>query len=364
MKEQELNELLDSTIGTKGNFRIPSYWMRKVFSSLMEWCKGLTPNIDIPTKISQLENDVELTTQSYVDDCITEINNNINTSLSTVTDFNIVQVTPGSEFLRLDIPFTNGYSYSLKPLNGYWKLLTPKQGKYILVGMLKMFGFQDNSGDRWVEANNDSWELCEITIHSSGYVNTNEVWDVRKLNKPSIYTLKTRTSGTKKIRESIGEWEITGLLTDDNWITKNVETNGVYVNVTEGVKYYDCSIPQLDRIDTNLNFYGCEFEEVEIPSGKYFYFDFFREALTDTYIFPENIQQIRYYTSDSSRPLAIKVLNFSKALQIPTITNSSGGVGNDIEKIIVPDTLYDNWIVADKWSAYADKIVKASEYTE
>ena len=103
---------------------------------------------------------------------------------------------------------------------------------------------------------------------------------------------------------------------------------------------------------------------MEIPSGQYFYFHRFREALTDTYIFPENIQQITYYTSDWRRPLAIKVLNFSKALQIPTIKNSSGGVGNDIEKIIVPDTLYDNWIVADKWSVYADKIVKASEYTE
>ena len=59
MREQELNNLLDSVIGTKGNFRIPSFWMRKVFSALMEWAKGLDSNINVPTKISQLENDVD-----------------------------------------------------------------------------------------------------------------------------------------------------------------------------------------------------------------------------------------------------------------------------------------------------------------
>lgn len=57
MKEQELNELLDRAIGTKGNLRIPAYWMRNIFKGLMEWCKGLTPNVSVPTKLSQLEND-------------------------------------------------------------------------------------------------------------------------------------------------------------------------------------------------------------------------------------------------------------------------------------------------------------------
>ena len=66
MKEQELNELLDSAIGTKGNFRIPSYWMRKVFSDLMEWCKGLTPKVDVPTKISQLDNDSGFVDSGFV----------------------------------------------------------------------------------------------------------------------------------------------------------------------------------------------------------------------------------------------------------------------------------------------------------
>jgi hypothetical protein len=31
-------------------------------------------------------------------------------------------------------------------------------------------------------------------------------------------------------------------------------------------------------------------------------------------------------------------------------------------KIIVPDSLYDEWIVAANWSTFANQIVKASEY--
>lgn len=91
MKEKELNELLDKAIGTKGNLRIPSYWMRKVFSGLMEWCKTLTPKLDIsksdiPTKISQLENDVDLTTQSYVDSITSQIEGNCKSHAETYTN--------------------------------------------------------------------------------------------------------------------------------------------------------------------------------------------------------------------------------------------------------------------------------------
>lgn len=40
MKEQELNNLLDKAIGTKGNLKVPSFWMRKIFKELIEWCKS------------------------------------------------------------------------------------------------------------------------------------------------------------------------------------------------------------------------------------------------------------------------------------------------------------------------------------
>lgn len=82
MKEQELNNLLDKAIGTKGNLRIPSFWMRKVFSALMEWAKSLTPKVDVPTKISQLENDTGVVTESYVNEQITIANNYTDSAIS------------------------------------------------------------------------------------------------------------------------------------------------------------------------------------------------------------------------------------------------------------------------------------------
>jgi hypothetical protein len=66
-KKQDVLTLLDKAVGKKGPLRIPSYWMREVLLKIMDWTEGLTPKVDVPTKISQLENDAELAIQSYVD---------------------------------------------------------------------------------------------------------------------------------------------------------------------------------------------------------------------------------------------------------------------------------------------------------
>lgn len=76
-----------------------------------------------------------------------------------------------------------------------------------------------------------------------------------------------------------------------------------------------------------------------------------------------------YCTYDFSRTLQVPVLNNSKALgwsNSPNYQSSSykEGTGpNYVEKIIVPDSLYDEWIAATNWRLYKDKIIKASEVT-
>lgn len=65
-KKQDILALLDKAVGKKGPLRIPAYWMREVLLKIMDWAEGLTPEVDVPTKISQLENDAGLATQSYV----------------------------------------------------------------------------------------------------------------------------------------------------------------------------------------------------------------------------------------------------------------------------------------------------------
>ena len=49
---------------------------------------------------------------------------------------------------------------------------------------------------------------------------------------------------------------------------------------------------------------------------------------------------------------------------VPVMENSDAFIGITNKKIVVPDALYDEWIVATNWSAYAPNIVKASEFVE
>ena len=58
MKEQELNNLLDKAIGTKGNLQIHSYWMNKIFKELLQ---------QIPTTIAQLEDSKEYISEKEIE---------------------------------------------------------------------------------------------------------------------------------------------------------------------------------------------------------------------------------------------------------------------------------------------------------
>ena len=69
-KKNDVLTLLDKAVGKKGPLRIPSYWMREVLLKIMDWAEGLSPKINIPTKISQFENDAEYATNDYVNNLI------------------------------------------------------------------------------------------------------------------------------------------------------------------------------------------------------------------------------------------------------------------------------------------------------
>ena len=63
--------------------------------------------------------------------------------------------------------------------------------------------------------------------------------------------------------------------------------------------------------------------------------------------------------NDAFYGCSIMEYNFSQSTSVPTLGNSLGI--NSIGKIIVPDSLYDEWIAASNWSTYANYIYKASE---
>jgi hypothetical protein len=57
--------------------------------------------------------------------------------------------------------------------------------------------------------------------------------------------------------------------------------------------------------------------------------------------------------------------DFSHHTAVPTLanTNAFNGIPDDC-KIIVPDALYDEWIAATNWSAYATYTIKKSEWDD
>lgn len=59
----------------------------------------------------------------------------------------------------------------------------------------------------------------------------------------------------------------------------------------------------------------------------------------------------------------LKYIDFTNYSEIPTLSNVSAFQDNNC-KFIVPDDLYNRWVSATNWSTYADRIIKASEYTE
>ena len=82
-------------------------------------------------------------------------------------------------------------------------------------------------------------------------------------------------------------------------------------------------------------------------------------SLTRIYI-PAGTSKVNSYAFRYCRGL--KYVAFLNSTKVPTLVNTNAlqGISSDC-KIIVPDALYEDWIVATNWSTYASKIVKESE---
>lgn len=76
-------------------------------------------------------------------------------------------------------------------------------------------------------------------------------------------------------------------------------------------------------------------------------------------VLPRNIKTIGGYAFQNCSKL--ELLDCSLLSVIPNLVSINAFMGCSC-KIVVPDNLYDEWIVATNWSTYADRIVKASEY--
>ena len=81
-----------------------------------------------------------------------------------------------------------------------------------------------------------------------------------------------------------------------------------------------------------------------------------------SFVLPSGITQIGTAAFNGCR---VSRYDFRAVLQVPTLSNTNAfGANNTTCKIVVPDALYDEWIVATNWATYAGNIVKASEFVE
>ena len=75
---------------------------------------------------------------------------------------------------------------------------------------------------------------------------------------------------------------------------------------------------------------------------------------------PSGVTSIETYVFNGCS--GMKKCDFSAYTTIPTLSNTNAftGISSDCQ-IVVPDSLYEDWIIATNWSNYASYIVKASE---
>ena len=89
----------------------------------------------------------------------------------------------------------------------------------------------------------------------------------------------------------------------------------------------------------------------------------FRGRGPERIVFPKSVTRIE--TNAFNTNLQTFIYDFRNHEVIPTLANTNAFTGIPATcKIVVPDALYDQWIVATNWATYKSRIVKASEFVE
>lgn len=107
--------------------------------------------------------------------------------------------------------------------------------------------------------------------------------------------------------------------------------------------------------------YATYMQRLVIPEGVTYIPQMFTQsaAFIRYLVIPKTVSKIAQASFNAAPRLMY--VKFPRHTSIPTLENVSA-FNNTTCQFIVPDALYDEWIVATNWSTYADRIVKASEY--
>ena len=127
-----------------------------------------------------------------------------------------------------------------------------------------------------------------------------------------------------------------------------------------------CSSLQSINIPNNVTsigdsaFYGCSsLQSITIPSSVTSIGDSAFNGCSIYFAEIKSSAEIKYGTYHFN--VSVRY-DFRSCTSVPVLSSSQGLVSvNSVEFIIVQDALYDEWIAATNWVAYASKIKKASE---
>ena len=116
---------------------------------------------------------------------------------------------------------------------------------------------------------------------------------------------------------------------------------------------------------TNYMYYNCNsLKNFKIPATATSIPDYcFSNCRSiSSFVLPSGIVRIGTAAFNGCRA---SLFDFRAVLQVPTLSNTNAYDNMPVNyKIVVPDALYDDWIVATNWTTYASRIVKASEFVE
>ena len=154
--------------------------------------------------------------------------------------------------------------------------------------------------------------------------------------------------------------------------TKQITTVIVAEGVTElkDIAYYRAgflmaiNLPKsLVKIGSKSIEYCDNLKRIDIPASVTYIGDeaFYGNSLMEYANIPKGVSEVPALVFGECRKL--RAVYFEERESVPVLKNVNAFQLTSC-KIVVPDNLYDEWIVATNWSTYADRIVKESEYVE
>lgn len=358
MGEQELNNLLDKAIGTKGNLQIHSYWMHKILTSmqslLIDSLKNKTDSLKyyidekIPKNISDLYNDVDYATKNQYNSLLSEIN-----IINSRVNFTY------QDKESYDLSFTKDKTLivncNIIPNNKIINILQLDTYECRMIAITKNISFKGSKYE--INVITSTFTSEEYAVYEYSFRNiSGKIFITRKLLGPINLIMIEPEDKTKGF--SLWASERIQFPNSNVYVAKNSDdyVYNTFNNRSNPIPTDDlyCTYTLTDFVpDFNgmINIKKIIFSEgiKGVYDLKYF------GNNTIEFVFPSTCENLE---GASAFEYGSMILDFRSVKKIPSITSKHVG---DLT-IIVPDELYSDWVYDDKWRIHSSQIITASAY--